>query len=401
MNERRATRIAASLFIATLVMSAGSFVLVWLSRSAPVHDVIGFRGFDALVAVVFAGVGAIVVARRPSHPIGWLLFAFGATNAPISLTQQYAFFSLVGRADPLPGGAVAAWAQEWVSVSQGALFVLLLLLFPSGHLPSRRWRPVAVLAIAGSALESVGGAFRSGPIPTFRQLDNPFALAGAPGRLVSIGDTVGNVLFLTTVLAAAVSVVLRFRRAEQIERQQLKWVAAASALVAVGLVGFIVTGQEAGSSAAARPIQIFFILAIIGVPIAAGIAILRYRLYDIDRLISRTATYAIVTALLIGAYIGLVVLLQRAVSPLTGSSDLAVAASTLIVAAAFVPVRRRVQTAIDRRFNRARYDAARTIAAFTARLRDEVDLDALGSELLGVVDSTLHPQHASLWVAKS
>jgi hypothetical protein len=398
MNQRAAGRLAWTLWALTIVTASASWTLVYLSRSAPVRDVIGFRGFDALLAVAFASVGAVVVARLPSHAVGWLLLAFGASNGPISLAQQYAFFAIVGRADPLPGGTVAAWGQEWISVSQGAFFVLLLLLFPTGRLPSRRWRPVVGLAIAGSILEALGGAFEAGPIATFRALANPYGVTGTFGRLLALGDLVGNILFTTTVLAAVVSIILRFRRAERIERLQLKWIAAAATLVGVGLVGFVLTGQEAGTSPFARPVQIFFILALVGIPVAAGLAIVRYRLFDIDRIISRTVSYGIVTGLLIGVYAGLVVVFQRVTNPFTEGSDLAVGVSTLVVAVAFVPLRRRVQAVVDRRFNRARYDANRTIEEFSARLREEIDLDTLTAELQSVVARTMQPDHVSLWL---
>ncbi len=397
MKQRTATAIAAALFVATLLASGASFVMVWLSRAEPVADVIGFRGFDAIVAIVFACVGAVVVSRRPSHPVGWLLFGFGGGNAPVSLLQQYAFFALLGRGDPLQGGAVAAWAQEWISVSQGALFVLLLLLFPTGRLLAPRWRAVAWLAIVGSLLETMGAALKSGPIATFRTLDNPYGITGAPGGLVAIGDAVGNVLFLTTILAAVVSVILRYRRAESIERQQLKWIAASAVLVALGLIGFALTGQEGGGSAYARPAQIFLILGIIAIPISAGIAILRHRLFDIDRIVSRTLAYAVVTAVLGGTF-ALVALVPTAILGTGRRPDWIVALATLSVAALFRPVRRRVQRAIDVRFNRARYDAEHAVEAFAARLREQIDIDALGAELTDVVARTMQPVHVSLWV---
>jgi hypothetical protein len=397
MNPRAASRVAWSLCAFTLAVGAASLIIVHLSRTAPVRGVIGFRGFDGVLAIAFASVGAVVAARRPSNPVGWLLLAFGVFNAPVSLLQQYAYFALIGRADPLPGGAVAAWLQEVIGVGLGALFVMLLLLFPTGRLVSSRWRVVAWGAIAGSIFESLAGALRPGTIATFRSLDNPFAVRGRWEPVLAALDLVGNGLFTITVLASAASVIVRYRRAEHLERQQLKWIAAATGAVGIGLLGFTLTGQEAGSSVVARSAQIFVILALIGVPVAAGVAILRYNLYDIDRIISRTLAYAIVTAVLAGTF-ALLVLLPPVLLGGDSAPDYVIAVATLVVAALFRPVRRRVQDAVDHRFNRRRYDAERTIDAFTARLREQVDIDSLEAELRGVVGTTMQPSHVSLWL---
>jgi hypothetical protein len=397
MNQRTASAVARSLWLFALVASVASLVLVYFSRAALVGGVIGFRGFDAVLAIAFATVGGIVAARRSSNAVGWLLVAFGVLNGPVSLLQQYAYFALLGRADPLPGAVVAAWSQEVLGVMLGAIFVLLLLLFPSGRMLSGRWHIVGGLAVAGSVLEALGAAFLPGPIASIRFLENPFGLTGIPGAVAAFLDSLGNLLFVGTVLAAVGSVVLRFRKAERVERQQLKWIAVASALVGAGIVGFAVTGQEGGASAFARPAQVFLILAIAGVPVAAGIAILRHHLYDIDRIVSRTLSYAIVTAILSGLFV-LVALVPTAILGSEDAPDWQIAVATLLAAAAFRPVKRHVQGIIDRRFNRARYDAARTIEGFSARLREEIDLDTLRSELHGVVGRTMHPSHVFLWL---
>lgn len=397
MKERTAAGIAWSLWVFTIVLSIASWVFIWLSRAAQVPDVIGFRGFDAVLAVAFSTVGAIVAARRPSNAVGWLLLAFGAANAPVSLLQQYAFFAVVGRDDALIGGIEAAWAQEVLAAAQGAIFVLLLLLFPTGRLVSPRWRPVAAAAVAASPLETAGAAFVPGPIVSFTILNNPFGLSGLPARIVAVGDAIGNVLFVATLLAAVTSTVVRYRRAEPTERQQLKWIAAAGVLVAIGLVAFVLTGQEAGRSSLARPVQIFLILAVVTVPMAAGIAVLRYRLYGIDRIITRTLSYAIITTVLGGVFT-LVALMPTLVAGSGDSPDWLIAVATLLVFAFFRPLRRRVQRVVDRRFNRARYDAAQTIEAFSARLREQTDLDSLRTELTAVVGQTMQPTHVSLWL---
>src|SRR5688572_544296 len=189
MNQRSAGRLAWTLLGLTIAAASTSWVFIYLSRSALVRDVIGFRGFDAVLAVVFATVGAVVASKRPSNPVGWLLLAFGAGNGPVALLQQYAFFGGIGRADPLWGSTVAAWTQEVLGLAQGAIFAFLLLLFPTGHLLSRRWGIVGALAVVASALEALAAAFIPGPIATFRTLDNPFGLVCGFGRLMELVGT--------------------------------------------------------------------------------------------------------------------------------------------------------------------------------------------------------------------
>jgi cytochrome bd-type quinol oxidase subunit 2 len=241
----------------------------------------------------------------------------------------------------------------------------------------------------------LGRAFAPGPVSEeeLGPLDNPLGLDAIAGPAPALLSLI-TVLLLAVMLAAVAAVLVRLRRARGVERQQLKWFAYAASLLGVAVVVAVVLPSAASSLVDTVTIM----LALAALPVAVGIALLRYRLYEIDRLINRTLVYGLLTALLIGVYAGLVFLLGDLLNPADGSSELAVAASTLAVAALFQPARRRVQAVVDRRFNRRRYDAARTVEAFSARLRDQVDLDTLSAELLGVVDDTVQPTQASLWL---
>jgi hypothetical protein len=300
-----------------------------------------------------------------------------------------AAYSALARSVGLPGAAFVAWADLWMwAVPIGIIFCPLLALFPDGRLPSRRWRWVLWCGAGYFACAVAGNAFRPGPMPG-SGVRNPLGIEGATG-LMDGALALAVVTGLGAMLGGLAALTVRFRRGGPVERQQLKWFLCAAALLPVA----VVVGEW-------REQQLFPIVAPIAFglfPVAAGMAVLRYRLYDIDRIVSRTLSYAVVTALLGGMYVAGVFLLTPAVAGIGGGSQVAVAASTLGVAVAFGPVRRRVQGVVDRRFNRARYDAERTIAGFAGRLRDEVDLDQLTTELMGVVSRSIEPAAASLWL---
>jgi len=262
---------------------------------------------------------------------------------------------------------------------------LLLLLFPDGRLPSPRWRPVAWLAAVGILGIGVGEAFAPGTLDNF-PAENPFGLGGAGGRIAE-ALAVCFALIAIAALASVASLVVRLRRSSGDERQQLKWLASGGVVLALA-------GPASGAAGSALPI----IIGQVAVAVAVGVGILKYRLYEIDVVINRTLVYGALTATLGVAYLGTVLLLQLTLNPLTDSNSLAVAASTLAVAALFRPARSRIQGAVDRRFYRRKYDAARTLEAFSARLRDEIDLDTLGAELREVVDETMQPTHVSVWL---
>jgi hypothetical protein len=386
--RKRSTWVAWSMLV-VFVASYGVGVPLSAVRGQLLEDSTFLLGFAA-----FMTVGAVIVAHRPGNAVGWIFSAIGLLTATGMLAGEYAARANLARSDALPGGVLAAWYMSWFWYPVLALvLVFTLLLFPTGRLLSARWRPVAVAAAAAT----VGVTTLSALTPTLVDenyvVRNPIGLAGVQDPEET---AVGAVLFgllLVCMGAAALSLVLRFHRAQGVERQQLKWFTYAGALMVLfGLVPELLPTTAKVSEA-------LWGLGAVFVPVAAGIAILRYRLYDIDRLINRTLVYGLLTALLAGVYVGLVLLLGQVFGRLgTEPSSWAVAGATLAVAALFQPARRRIQSVVDRRFNRRRYDAAKTIEAFSARLREEIDLDTLSAELLAVVDQTMEPTRLSLWL---
>ena len=341
-------------------------------------------------ALSFGTVGALVASRRPDNPLGWIMCLAGLAYAVGGVTVSYTESTL---ADGDDGALVtfADWISGWVwMVGIGPAATFLLLLFPSGKLPSPRWRPVGWAAAAALCLMLPGLSLTESPTGDPGP-DNPL---GVPGAEVAAG--IGALLLVVAAVASIASLAVRFRRARREERRQLKWLTYAAALVGVALLVLLVAEATVGTSDEVSNTLVS--LSVAALPVSMGIAILRHGLFDIDVVINRTLVYGVLTATLAGAYLGLVLLLQLALSPLTEKSDLAIAGSTLAVAALFRPARRRVQELVDRRFFRHKYDAALTLEGFGVRLRDEVDLDALGGELRTVVAETMQPAHVSLWL---
>jgi hypothetical protein len=339
-----------------------------------------------------ATVGLVLALRRPANPIGWLYGAAGLAWAyTIPLDPWIDQLVREHRSLPLVAQVVAATADlSWApAIALGVTLPALLL--PNGHLRSRRWRLVVVTSVTGVVLAVVGGALAPGPLEEMGIDDNPFGLAGPAGQVAATLTIVGVLLHWLCLPPAAVCVVLRFRSSRGVERQQMRWVAAGVAAA----VGALLLGLPSGLGFAPDWISYIIFPALLCPPVAVGVAVLRYRLYDLDRVVSRTLTYGLLTVLLGFGYAAVVLGLGRL---LPEGSSLVVAAATLAVVAAFAPLRRRVQEQVDRRFNRRRYDAAGTVEAFAARLRDQVDLDALHGELLAVVDRTMQPTRASLWL---
>jgi hypothetical protein len=358
-----------------------------------------------LNAIVFIGLaieltavaGAVVASRRPDNAVGWLLLGIGLCFASGLLATQYANRALIDAPGSLPGGVIAAWFQSWMWGALLTLLPLLLLLFPTGRLLSRRWRPVAWAIVGASSGFLLANALRPGGFETFPGVSNPLGVDALRG-VNSVVFAVNGPIAAASFVASVASLIIRFRRSRGEERQQLKWfVYAAIAAIALTLTNPFTSAYTVPG----LRLNVSFALPVLGLtllPLAIGAAVLRYRLFEIDRIVSRTVAYAGVTALLASAYGGLVFLFGLLLRPIAGASDLAIAASVLVVAALFRPVRRRVQSAVDRRFNRARYDAARTIETFGARLRDQIDIDALATEVEGTVHRTMQPSSVSLWV---
>jgi hypothetical protein len=368
-------------------------VIPWLDdrlRQAGRPDLTQWDLRPGVAAVSVATVGAVLASRRPRHPVGWLLLAQVAANLATGAAAQHLAWGL------LPGGplpATRAVAVLYPASAGGGLLLLgfVLLLTPTGKLPSPGWRWWASAMVAIPLLLVVLVMLAPGPVdPSVQVLGSPFEFGGLSGVLL-----VANQLALAfTTLAVAVcagSLVARFRRAHGVERQQLRWVAVAAALLVVAagaaLVGLALDAPEVVTWAISAWVA--------GLPLALGAAVLRYRLYDLDRIISRTVAYGLLTVLLGGGYAAVVLGLGQL---LGRDSSLVVAAATLAVAAVFQPARRRIQALVDRRFNRRRHDAAETIGAFSTHLRDQLDLDTLSTELLAVVDQTMQPNQASLWL---
>jgi hypothetical protein len=339
----------------------------------------------------FATVGLVLALRRPGNPIGWLYGAAGLAWA-YTIPLGPWIDQLVREHRPLPFVAqVAAAFGEYGWAPAIALGVTLpALLLPNGRLRSRRWRLVVVSSLTGAVLAVVAGGLAPGPLVEMG-IDNPLGLAGPAGDVAAALTIVGVLLHWWSLPPAAVCVVLRFRSSRGVERQQMRWVAAGASGAVVGLVLAVPGGLGLLPDVTSDIIY----PALLCPPVAIGVAVLRYRLYDLDRIVSRTLGYGLLTVLLGLGYAGVVLGLGRL---LPDSSNLVVAAATLAAVAAFSPLHRRVQRVVDRRFNRRRYDAARTVEVFAARLRDQVDLDALHGELLVVVDQTMQPTRASLWL---
>jgi len=372
----------------------GIFTTFWLERRLGlqdenyIEDIVLLVGFGA-----FAVVSTLLVAKRPTNLIGWTMAVVALMVGLFPAGDAYAAYVMTTRGQPDALAILGAWVQSWYWLLLLALVLVYLpLLFPDGHLPSRRWLPVAVLAGIGTLGMVVLGALTdtlTGQNVDYR-IDNPIGIEGLAHveDLPVFGVLAG--LIAVGAVGAVASVVVRFRRSRGTERQQMKWfLYAAIPILTVPVLDYV-PGIISG---------IVFGVVLIGLPTAIGIAILRYRLYDIDLIINRTLVYGPLTAMLVLFYVGAVVSLQYAFRALTGQgSQIAIVASTLAIAALFNPLRRRVQAFVDRRFYRRKYDAVKTLAAFNARLRDETDLDTLTDDLAGVVRETMQPAHASLWL---
>jgi hypothetical protein len=391
--RKRSTVVAWSM-LATYVasVSVGYFLMVTngIFQDDPANQLGLLLTFTAFMVV-----GAVIVARRPDNTIGWIFSAIGLLAGTGTPAWQYAEYAYAARGGTLPGAILGAWyAPLWFYSAIGLAFVFTPLLFPTGQLLSPRWRPIALLAAVTTAALVVLSAVQ----PTLGASEgysvrNPIGVTGVPDLDNSALGEVLIGLFNLCIGAAVLSLVLRFRRSHGVQRQQLKWFTYAGALMFLWLVlgdyllpNLAILGALSG---------VIYAL----VPMATGVAVLRYRLYDIDRLINRTLVYGLLTALLAGIYAGAVLVLGQVFGGVgRDPPSWAVAGATLAVAALFQPARRRIQQVVDRRFNRRKYNAAKTIERFSTRLRDQVDLDTLSAELVTVVDQTMQPTTTSLWL---
>ena len=350
----------------------------------------GFRGFVFLMAPPYVIVGTAIAIRSPGNRIGRLLLTMGTLFIVAGVANEYALRGLLYRPGSLPGAIYAGWYLQWAWVVMFGMAMFIFLLFPNGRFVSDRWRRFSYFAVFSMILGFAALAFAEGPLDSFTTtpvFQNPLGVDGHDA------ETAGPALmpWLLSLAASAGSMFIRFRRATGVERQQLKW-------FAMGAIFTAISFFSAGSVGPAHLGEVLTTIGVILLPVTIGISILRYRLYDIDLFINRALVYLLVTAALAATYVGLVFAFQAVLAPITAESDLAIAASTLGVAALFRPVRARLQDFIDRRFYRRKFDAEQTVAQFSVGLRDEVELSAVTARLTDVVQETLEPTHVSLWM---
>jgi hypothetical protein len=394
MRKRALQVLPWALLALTLALLA--FMLGLGLTREPIRGIADFGATDVtfiLSFVAFTPMGALIASRRPENPIGWIACGIGLLEVASLAVYEYATRALLVDPGSLPGGELASWLSAWTWAPGLASVVFLMLLFPTGSPPTRRWRWVGWVA-AANILVLIGSVMSLWPRRGAALLRDTLP----SGPLESVVEIAWTVM-LVLLLVSFASLIVRFRRSRGEERQQLKWIAFVAAVVSVLLFNelFLLEWLGAGATTFGIVSEHLLNLSAATFPIAAGIAILKYRLYDIDLVINRTLVYGALTALLAFAYFVIVVALQNII-PGADDSDLTIAGSTLAVAALFRPLRARVQGFIDRRFYRRKFDAQRTLESFSSRLREDVDLDHLSADLLGVVRDTMQPAHASLWL---
>jgi hypothetical protein len=401
MRHRTATWLAWSLVTLSVVLLAGGFSLARMTISIVEDlpkdskaDPVGAVFFLATV-LTFSVVGAIIASRQPRNAIGWLFCGIGLVVGLNSFAGGYAEYRLAGGSTPGSLTETAAWFSSW----SWTLWVyvptsFLLLLFPDGRLPSPRWRPVAWCAGIGIIGFVAGSALQPGPLEDFPQITNPY---GVDSPILGAVTIAGAILASASMVASAISLIVRMRRAGRVERQQIKWLAYGGAVV----VGAVFAGGVISSVWKVNVGISIIGFGLLGLPVFTGIAMVKHRLYDIDVVINRTLVYGSLTVTLALVYFGGVTATQALFRALTGQErlpQLAVVVSTLAIAALFDPLRRGIQSFIDRRFYRRKYDAQKTLETFSWRLRDETDLEALSGDLEGVVRETMQPAYVSLWL---
>jgi hypothetical protein len=423
MSRRTAAWLAWSLWAVCVALIALALLLHLLTGFVPFAEGrpnFGFALLTGVLSLAYPTVGALIASRLPTNPIGWFFCGLGLLYSAQRVFISYADYAL-NENFALPGGEYVAWVATWMFPAIPTLVVFLMLLFPQGRLPSRRWRIVAWVALCGATLTALGDMFMPGELPSHPYLDNPFGEVAVIGGgfatydLFGASIVLGMTLLAVSILAALLSLMVRLRRARGDERQQLKWFLYAA--VPLTVFGSLDIGDSIvatftttflfhpvyllPSLALYKALDYVTWFALLVVPVFTYIAILKYRLYDIDLVVNRALVYGSLTALLAALYFGGVTATQAIFRALTGQEQqpqLAIVVSTLVIAALFNPLRRRIQAFIDRRFYRRKYDARKTLEAFSAQLREETDLNALSEDLVGVVRETMQPAHVSLWL---
>jgi hypothetical protein len=397
--RRAASWLAWCMCAAALVLTMLGLTFLVTSQfrtGAPLYD---YWLVNTLIAISFSTVGVVITPRLPRlNPIGWLFCAIGLVGAVRLFVAEYAIVTLL--AEPgslpskLPGGETLAWVSSWVWVLHLGLFVFLALLFPDGRPPSSSWRPlvwgIGVVVVAGTASVALWPETARG----FDPINHPLGTEVATNSI----NPIETIVYALGLIAAA-SLLARLRSSKEAERQQVKWFTYAAAVLATSATLAYVVSEPMGVVWLEWVSSVLVVVGIVGLPVAVGVAVLKYHLYNIDVIINRTLVYGSLTAVLALVYFVDIVLFQTLFRALTGQeSQLGVVASTLAIAALFNPLRRRIQGFIDRRFYRSKYDARKTLDAFSTKLRDETDLDALRADLVGVVSETMRPTHVSLWL---
>ena len=429
ISARTATWLAWSLWVACVALIALALILDFLTDYVPLEPQErlgpGLAVLAGVLSLAYPTVGALIASRLPTNPIGWIFCGLGLLYAIRRFTEAYADYALLVNF-ALPWGEYVAWFTTWVGFAGPILAgVFLMLLFPDGRLPSHRWRIVAWSAVCGAVLTVLGDAFAPGQLRTHPYVENPLGVVGVIGgglttfEFFAASLVFGTTLLLMSSLTALCSLIVRLRRGRGDERQQIKWFlyAAVPAVIFLGPAlldamllhfssNFLLFDTAYNYNVIVSWDFLYFsiygaVFAALVVPVFTYIAILKYRLYDIDVVINRTLVYSALTALLVIVYFGSVAITQAIFRTLTGQEQqpqLAIVVSTLVIAALFNPLRRRIQRFIDMHFYRRKYDARKTLEAFSAQLRDETDLEALSADLVGVVRETMQPAHASLWL---
>ncbi len=406
--SRNRSTLARAALVLVVVLSAVTLALFFVNRNTPVPAswgtdggmrqdltaVVNYLLLGLIMPLVTTVLGALIVSRQPHNRVGWLLIALGVCYLLIGLFGELTVAMNLTAQSVMAGGQLVAWVSNWIWVLSYSLLILMLALFPGGHFLSRRWTVAIGLPLVVFTANLLVAAGIEQTLSSAYQVLNPF-VASHPEALYSALFATGVPLMVIALMIVLGETVVRFRRAGQEERQQIKWLliglAATAAMVVIGLTlvfaADIAVGASLVNAAPLLPV------------LAIGVAMLRYRLYDVDLVIRRTLAYTVITAVLLLVYFGSVTLLTSVFSRVTGQqSALAIVISTLVIAALFNPLRRRVQDWIDRRFFRRKYNAQQVLAQFALTARDETDLDALTTELLRVVQETMQPEHVSVWL---